>query len=540
MPASKTEEERAPGPKRSVIGAAGAVSLATMISRVLGVVREMVMARYFGAGFYTDAFNVAYRIPNLFRDLFAEGALSAAFVPTFIRTMTQEGRARAWLLANMVINGLAVVLGILTLLFLFGARWFVFLLASGFEEIPHKFELTVQMTRIMSPFLLFVAFAAVLMGLLNACGSFFIPAMAPSAFNVCCVLAAVLLSPYMPRWGMDPVVSMAVGAVVGGASQFLIQVPSSRAAGFRYRLVLDFKDPGLRHIVKLMLPAVVGLSATQINITVDNQLASRFGNGPVSWLSYAFRLMQLPIGVFGVAIATATLAAVSHHAAENSMLKLRTTVASSMRLAACLTFPSTVGLILFRHEIVRLLYQRGSFLPGDTLQTSRVLLIYALALFAYSAVKILVPTFYALNDTRTPVRTSMVTVAVKVVVNFVLIVPLGYLGLALATAMASWLNFALLLQRLLRKTGGGWAVLGLFTYAKITAASGLMGLSAWLAFRLCAGVLGTSHTVGLALCLGCAILTGMISLVAMLRWLRVEEVQDLIGILSRRMIGRRS
>src|SRR5437867_4386522 len=341
-----------PGP--SIARSAGVVSLATMISRVLGVMREMVMARYFGSGIFTDAFNVAYRIPNLLRDLFAEGALSAAFVPTFTRIMRQQGSPKAWQLANLVIN------------------------------------------------------------------------------------------------------SLAIGALIGGASQFFVQVPSAHGLGFRYQFIFDFADPALRHIGRLMLPAVIGLSATQINITVDNQLASRYGDGPVSWLNYAFRLMQLPIGVFGISVATATLATVSHHAAQNAMGKLRETVASSLRLAACLTFPASVGLIVFREEIVRLLYERGRFLPGDTYQTSRVLLLYGLALFAYSAVKILVPTFYALNDTRTPVRTSMITVAVKVALNFLRSVPLQFLGLALSTAVASWMNFFLLLRQLGRRTGWKW------------------------------------------------------------------------------------
>jgi putative peptidoglycan lipid II flippase len=521
--------------RRSVAGAAGSVSAATMVSRVLGVLREMVMARYFGAGLYTDAFNVAYRIPNLLRDLFAEGALSSAFVPTFVRYLTQSGRADAWQLANRVINALVVLLGGVTILIYFGARWFVYLLAAGYADIPQKFALTVEMTRIMSPFLLWVALAAVAMGMLNACGSFFIPAMAPSAFNICCILAGIFLSPLMPRWGLDPIISMAIGALAGGVSQFFVQIPSAYRAGFRYRFSLDFADPGLRHIAKLMLPAIIGLSATQINITVDNQLASRFGNGPVSWLNYAFRLMQLPIGVFGVAIATATTATVSLHAAQNSIGKLRGTVSSSLRLAACLTFPATVGLIVFREEIVRLLYQRGSFLAYDTLQTSRVLLYYALALFAYSAVKILVPTFYALDDTRTPVRTSMTTVAIKIAVNFALVWHMQFLGLALATAVASWLNFALLMRALARRTSQALDWRGIGPYLKIALASVIMGGAAWCAFRGSAFVFGEKGQTALAINLAVAIACGMAVIMPLLYVFRVEEASDLAGMVRRRL-----
>ena len=522
----------------SLLGAAGSVSIATMVSRVLGVVREMVMAHYFGAGIFSDAYNVAYRIPNLLRDLFAEGALSSAFVPTFVRTLTRDGREHAWLLANKVINVLVVILGTVTLLIYFGAKYFVYMLAAGYAGIPQKLELTIQMTRIMSPFLLCVALAAVVMGMLNAFGSFFIPAMAPSAFNVCCILAGVFLSPFMPRWGLAPVVSMAIGSIIGGAGQFLVQLPSAWHAGFRYRLILDFADPGLRHMGKLMLPAIVGLSATQINITVDNQLASLYGNGPVSWLNYAFRLMQLPIGLFGVAIATATLASVSHQAAQNDMNRLEATVNSSLRLAACLTFPATAGLIVFREEIIRLLYQRGSFLPGDTVQTSKVLLFYAFALFAYSAVKILVPTFYALNDTKTPVRTSVITVAAKICINLVLVLWLGFLGLALATALASWLNFMLLMKSLKQRLGGKWCWQELLAYGRIAFASAVMVLLSAAAFWIAQYMLPGRATLFLAAQLFFAIFVGMATFLPLLRMFRVEDLDGLSRLILRRLTRR--
>jgi len=509
-----------------------------MISRILGVGREMVMAKYFGAGFFTDAFNIAYRIPNLFRDLFAEGALSSAFIPTFVRELNHGGAERAWSLANRMLSALAVLLGALTLVFAFFAKGFVYLLASGYADTPGKMDLTIQMTRIMSPFLLFLALATVVMGMLNAFGSFFIPAAAPAAFNACCILAGIFLSPFMPRFGMEPVVSMAVGAIVGGASQFLVQVPSARRLGWRFHFVLDVSDPGLRRIAALMLPAVVGLSATQINITVDSQLASHYGNGPVSWLNYAFRLMQLPIGLFGVAIATATTALVSHHAADNATDKLRDTVHSSLRLAACLTFPATVGLIVFREEIVRLLYQRGSFLAEDTLQTGKAVMFYALALFGYSAVKILVPTFYALGDTRTPVRTSVISVAVKVAINFLLIVPLKFLGLALATSVASWLNFMLLLRNLNRVTGGEMRWQTVAAYVRIAAASVLMGIAADLIYRLAQWVLPGGGTLRLAVHLAFAMFGAMALLVPLLELFKVEEARELSLLLKRKLLRR--
>jgi putative peptidoglycan lipid II flippase len=496
----------------------------------------MVMARYFGAGLYTDAFNIAYRIPNLLRDLFAEGALSSAFVPTFVRSMEKGGRTEAWLLANHVINALIVVVGAITLLLFFGARYFVYLLAAGYAQIPEKFALTVEMTRIMSPFLFWVALAAVIMGMLNACGSFFIPALAPSAFNICCILAGVFLSPYMGMWGLDPIVSMAIGALVGGMSQFFVQLPPAYRKGFRYRFTISFSDPGVRRIASLMLPAIIGLSATQINITVDNQLASLFGNGPISWLNYAFRLMQLPIGLFGVAIATATTATVSLHAAQNSIDKFRDTVSSSLRLAACFTFPATAGLIIFREEIVRLLYERGSFLADDTLQTGRVLLYYSLALFAYSAVKILVPSFYALNDTRTPVRTSVATVAIKIAVNFLLIARMQFLGLALATSIASWINFGLLTRGLRRHTRAAWDWRCLVPYAKIALASAVMGGIALAAFRVSEIFFDGPSQWHLAANLAAAIAAAMGLIVPLLHAFGIEEAGAITGLLRRRLL----
>jgi len=521
-----------PGPK-----VAGSISLAILISRILGLVREMVMSRYFGAGLATDAFNVAYRIPNMLRDLFAEGALSAAFVPSFVRCMTQDGKAQAWLLANRVLSALVAILGIVTRAFFFGAKLFVYILASGFFNIPEKLDLTVQMTRILSPFLLFVSLASVLMGLLNACGSFFLPAMASSAFNVCCILAGIFLSPFMPQIGLDPIVSMAIGGLIGGACQFAVMVPSVHSAGFRFRFSLDFADPRLRKLAGMMIPAVVGLSATQINILVDSQLASQYGNGPMSWLNYGFRLMQFPIGVFGIAIATTTLAAVSLHAAQGAKDKLNRTIASSLRLAACLTLPASVGLILFRQEIVRLLYEGGSFTPEHTGKTSQVVMLYALGLFAYSAVKILVPAFYAMNDAHTPVRASMITVGAKIALNFALGIPLGFLGLALATALSSWVNCALLLVGLHRKTNLRWSKTDLESYARIALASIIMGGLASLAFHITGVFLGNSGALVQGLRLGAAIFTGMFSLVFLLQAFRVEEGKEIsrmvIGLLGR-------
>ena len=312
-------------------------------------------------------------------------------------------------------------------------------------------------------------------------------------------------------------VAMAVGAIVGGASQFLVMVPSARGFGFRYRFDLNFSDPGLRHIARIMLPAIIGLSATQVNITVDTQIASMYGNGPVSWLGFGFRLMQFPIGLFGIAIATVNLTSISRYVAREETAKLHRTVASSLRLAASLTFPATVGSIIFRREIVGLIYEHGSFLPSDTLKTSQVVLFYGLGLFSYSAVKILVPTFYALNDARTPVRMSIITVIAKIVLNFALIIPLGFLGLAFSTTVASWLNFGLLLRRFRSQAAIHWNAKELNGYIRIALGSGLMGLVSLAVFHgswmVCpgSGVLAQAFRLALAILAAMARLTSAIS-----------------------------
>ncbi len=446
--------------KTHISRTAGLVSLATLISRILGVVREQVLAAYFGAGFFTDAFLVAFRIPNLLRDLFAEGAMSAAFIPTFTKYLKEAGRSEAIKLANMMINLLLVVLSGVTLLIFIFARYLVLILASGFEKVsPDKVDLTVHMTRIMSPFLLFVAIAAVFMGMLNAFGRFFIPALAPAVFNICCILAGIFLSPLMPAIGQEPIVSMAIGAFIGGLGQLCIQIPQAVREGYRYEFGLRLSHPGLKRIMTLMIPATFGLAATQINIIVDNEIASYLGNGPISWLNYSFRIMMLPIGLFGVAIATVNLAEVSRNAADRDMDALKATLARSVRLAAVLTIPAMAGMIALKTPIVRILYERGRFSSFDTAQTANALLFYALGLFAYSLVKIIVPTFYALGDTKTPVKVSALSIGMKIGLNFLflyLFSVLGlpvYLGLPLSTAMAAGMNFSLLGHILARKVG---------------------------------------------------------------------------------------
>jgi len=478
----------------SVARAAGIISAATFLSRLLGLVREQVFAAQFGAGYAVDAFQVAFRVPNLLRDLFAEGAMSAAFVPTLTRA-TQEGGPRAGMrLANLVVNFLLVVVSGLCLLGIVAAPWIVEVLAPGFGEVPGKLALTTLMTQIMTPFLLLVSLAAAVMGVLNTRRIFFIPAVAPALFNLGLIAAGYAIAPFMPRFGLEPIVGMAFGALLGGVGQLAIQLPALRAQGFRWSPRLSFTDPGVLRVVSLMAPASIGIAAAQVNVFTSTFLASTLQQGSVSWLNYAYRLMQLPIGLFGVAIATVTLAEVSRHAAAKNMTDLKETLRLSLRLVLFLTIPATLVLIAMASPIVALLYEHGKFTAGDTVQTAHALWAYAVGLAAFSAVRVMVPAFYSLDMARVPVTISMVTIGVTVGLYFPLMGPLQHSGLALATSIGSMLNFALLFVALRRKLGALGAGALVAAAARILLASALAAGAGWAVVTWMGRVHGGSST----------------------------------------------
>ena len=314
---------------------AGLIGLATLTSRVLGLVREAVLALVFGASasMQMDAFNVAFRIPNLLRDLFAEGAMTAAFVPTFTRTLTSDGKEAAWRLGNLVMNALLVVTGVLVVIGIVFAPDITTAMADAkFEARPGAVELTSQLTRIMLPFLTTLAVAAAMMGMLNSLRRFFVPSLSPSMFNVASIFSAFALVPVMGRFGLEPIVGMAIGALLGGLGQILIQWPTLRKEGFRYQPIVSFTDPAVREILRLMAPATIGLAAVQVNVFVNTHLATGQEQGAISWLQYAFRLMYLPIGIFGVSIATASLPDISRQAAANDLRSIRMTVSRGLRM----------------------------------------------------------------------------------------------------------------------------------------------------------------------------------------------------------------
>ena len=479
---------------RSVVRSAGIVSIAVMLSRLLGLVREVVFAGLFGASrsFANDAFVIAFRIPNLLRDLFAEGALSGAFVTVFSDYQVTKSEKEAFRLSNLVATMLSLVLGVLVVLGIIFAPQIVSLIAAGYKGDPQKFALTVELTRIMMPFILLVALAAQAMGVLNARDRFAVPALSSSFFNIGSLAGGVFFAVLLtnPTFSnpiqsihenpAKAIIGMAYGVLIGGFLQYALQWPSLWRAGFRFRPMLSFSDPGIRRILRLMGPAVIGGAAVQINFMVNGYFATSIpGNGPVVWLNSAFRLMQFPIGVFGVAIATATTPSISKSAALAEIGDFRKTLASSIRMAFLLTIPSAVGLAILARPIIALIYEHGVFTSTDTQHTADALAFYSVGLAGYSAIKILLPGFYALRDARTPMMISLLSIVTNLGMNWSLVGPFHERGLAMSVSTVAMVNFVLLYALMRRRIGRIDGKETAITVTKILLASAAMGVCCW-------------------------------------------------------------
>lgn len=484
-----------------------------MASRVTGLVRESFMARMFGAGMEFDAFMLGFRIPNLTRDLFAEGALSSAFVPTFTEYLQKKTKEEAVQLVNLVATALVFVVGFLCVLGVIFAPQLVGLIASGFQRDPVKLELAIRMTRIMFPFLLLVALAAQAMGVLNACNRFGVPAMASTFFNIGSVAFGFLLGFVAgPSLGISRIEGMAWGVVLGGALQLFWQVPSMLKLGFTFRPAIDWTHPGVRRIMALMGPAILGNAAVQINVMINTNFASnlydnvRGFDGAVSWLGYAFRFMQLPIGIFGVAIASATVPAISRSIAREDFDDFRKTLSKSLAMVFLLTIPSSVGLAVLGKPIIGSIYQSGRFDYYDTQRTAIALSFYAIGLAGYSALKVVTPAFYALKDARTPMLISLLSIAVNyIVAGFVTKqLGLGHSGLALSTSSVAIVGFLILYLTLRRRVGGLYGRNLMRTVLQVSVASAIMGAAVWVLtnqMQHVAGTLRMGHIVNTLVCI---------------------------------------
>lgn len=545
-------------PSGHLLKAAGAMGAATFLSRIMGLIREQVFAFLFGAGNMTDAFNVAFRIPNLLRDLFAEGAMSASLVPTFTRTRVEEGERRAWRVAGLVFRILFGVVGVLALLGVIFAPQLVGLYASAFKAIPGKFELTVQMTRIMFPFFPLVALAAAYMGILNACGVFFLPAFASALFNMTSVGVGVVLAAFLFRWGgqwqIAPIQGMAIGVLAGGMVQAFCQLPVLYKKGYRWQPKTDldpvfWQDPRLRNMLWMMIPGMVGLAATQVNILVNTVLASSQGPGSVSWLNYAFRLMQFPIGIFGVSLASAALPRISHQWACKDIRGVSDTLSQSLRSVFAINLPASAGLAFLGVPIIELIFQYGRFRATDTYATATALAMYAVGLTAYSAVKVLVPACYALGNTRLPVISSILSVLITITLNLLMIKPFGYWGLALGTSFAAIFNALFLIQSLkflIQERGGEFPVLPVLKefvqYLLIAVGMGAVCyISFWLLNLALPESLFFRYLGGLGIPLGRSfkmfllISEGVLFILAVAKAFKMREITDWIDLFAKRL-----
>ncbi len=537
----------------SVFKSAALMGAATFISRIMGLVREQVFAFLFGAGNATDAFNIAFRIPNLLRDLFAEGAMSAALVPTFTRVRIEEGDRRAWRVAGLVFRVLGVVVSVLAIIGFIFAPQLVELYASAYREVPGKFELTVTLTRIIFPFFPLVALAAAFMGILNACGVFFLPAFASALFNIVSVVTGVALYFVCVRTSVEPIIAMAVGVVAGGIVQAGCQLPALYRAGYKWvkentpNQATWSRDPALKTMLWMILPGTIGLAATQVNILVNSVLATSQGPGAVSWLNYAFRLMQFPIGVFGVSLAAATLPRVSKLWVMGDLAGVRDNLRASLGQVFAINLPASAGLAFLAVPILELIFQYGRFSASDTQATAQALMAYSVGLAAYSGVKVLVPAFYAMGNTRIPVVSSILSVALTIALNVFMVQKLGYWGLALGTSIAAIFNFAFLLgaiRGLLRKGGGDFPVAPIArSFAVHLGVALLMGgvcftLSSWLKMALpepetVFGVVGIRLLRVAVLMLVGGLFVGVFAQV-----FKIRETSEVVGYFWKKLAGR--
>ncbi len=516
---------------------AGLIGAATLASRVLGLVRDAVQGHYFGTGLENDAFVVATRIPTLLRDLFAEGAMSAAFVPTVTRYLKQEGKAAAWRLGSQVVNGLMLITGVLVLIGIVFARPLVDAYASAFSQVPGKLELTISLTRINMPFLLLVAVAAAYMGMLNALRRFFIPASSPALYNVVFIVCTLVFVPVFSRIGVNPVMALSAGMLLGGVAQIVVQWPLLYREGYRHAWVLDPRDPRLREVLILMGPGLLGVAAAQINMFVNTSLATTEG-GAASALGYAFRLMYMPVGIFGVSVATAAIPDLARHAADEAHHDMRTTLSWGIRLMLMLSVPATVGLMVLASPVVEMIFQRGRFDANSTILTAEALLFYAPGIVGYSIVKIAAPTFYSLKDARTPVIIGVISVLTNLFLNLWLNSLMGFRGLALGTAIAANVNALLLLALLSRRLGGIDGARVGRSLLKISIASAIMGIAAfyteaWLHGALPVRMLGAAIVPRVLRVLG-AIGAGL-GVLALAAWvLHIDEFRQAM----RRLLSR--
>jgi putative peptidoglycan lipid II flippase len=434
-------DEQVSSPRRGgLLRSAGIVSVMTMLSRILGMVRDVVVARAFGAGSGADAFFVAFKIPNFFRRLFAEGAFSQAFVPVLAEYREKRAAAEVALLVSYASGTLAAVLTLLSLVAMAGAPWVIMVFAPGFSDMPEKQALAGEMLRITFPYLALVSLTAFAGSVLNSFDRYAIPAVTPIFLNLTMIGSTLFLAPLLDV----PVVALAWGVLAAGVIQLFFQLPFLRQVGMLQRPRWGWSDPGVVQIRTLMLPAIFGVSVGQINMLLDTILASFLVDGSVSWLYYSERLMELPMGVFGVAIATVILPSLSRRHAESSGDAFTRTLDWGIRMVLLLGVPAALSLIVLAKPLMVTLFQYGKFSARDVEMSALSLYPYASGVVFFMLVKVLAPGYFARKDTATPVKIGIQATAAKMVFSLALVWPLAHQGLALSTALSGLINTTLL------------------------------------------------------------------------------------------------
>ncbi|MEW6213617.1 MAG: murein biosynthesis integral membrane protein MurJ [Nitrospirota bacterium] len=462
--------------KMGIARAAGLMSIATFISRVLGYVKDMILAKFFGATGIADTFFVAFRIPNLLRELFAEGSMSSAFIPVLTEYQTKQGIEEARRLVRITFTFVLIFVGLICLMGIIFSPAIVTVIAPGFVDMPEKFSLTVLLTRVMFPFLLFISLAALAMGALNTQRIFFIPSLAPAMLNIVIIITVLTLAPRMEQ----PIIAVAMGVALGGFIQFAFQLPSFFKNGYSLMIKYDFRHAGLKKMSILIMPATMGMAVAQINIFISTILASYLPEGSITYLYYSMRLIQFPIGIFGVAMGMAVLPTLSEHAVKRDFDKLSDDFSFALRLLFFITVPAMIGLIALREPIVNILFQRGEFDYTATVGTAQALLFYSIGIWSIVGVRVVTASFYSMQDTKTPVKVAVIALVANVILSVILMRPLKHGGLALSNTLASCMNFTLLFFFLRKKLKRIGTERILRSFIKIVFASSIMGVIGWM------------------------------------------------------------
>jgi putative peptidoglycan lipid II flippase len=514
--------------KEKVSRAAGTVGFYTLLSRILGLARDMVLAYFFGSKMAADAFFVAFRIPNLLRRFFAEGSLTIAFIPVFTETLTRRSKQDALELARAVLTLLSLLLVALTILGVLLSPWIVRLQAYGFGASGPKYELTVLLTRITFPYILLVSLVAFFMGVLNSLRHFAAPAAAPILLNLGMIAGALCISPLLS----EPIVGVAVGVLIGGILQVLLQIPWVMKNGFSLRPLWMPEHPAVKKIGLLMVPAIFGSAVYQLNQFIGTLLASFLPQGSISWLYYADRIVEFPLGVFAIAISTAALPSLAKQVAGKDLSDFRETLGHALRLVFFVTTPAAVGMIILRVPIIEVFFQRGAFDRVTTLMTAEALLFYSLGLWAFSASRVMLSAFYAFQDTKTPVQVAAVTMIANALLSLLLMGPLRHGGLALSLSLSSTVQLLLLIS-ILRRRGDLLELRSMLSSAgKSLAASAVMGL---VLYDLSGRWLSSGKPAGfwsLALTLAGVITLGVVVYFFMAWILRCREVLSILRVVK--------